>query len=107
MCCLFTARLWSRQPAHGQIPQLHDAVVSSRDNPSAVGREDDLAYSLRVALVGLDARLAADVPYLQIRIYGAGCEEFAIWVPLRNAQLGPKQPQMVVHLEKLGTKLRC
>eukprot|EP00965_Chrysotila_dentata_P125678 4154522-Pleurochrysis_carterae.AAC.2 len=28
--------------AHGEIPEPHDAVVAAREDPPAIGREDDL-----------------------------------------------------------------
>ena len=82
-------RRGARAPAHREVPQLDHSVVSARDDPTAVRREDDLAHALRVALVRLDARLAPDVPDLEVRVHGARREKLAVGMPLHADAIGP------------------
>jgi len=74
----------SRSPARREIPQLDHTIVAARDDPAPIGREGDLPHTSGVALVRLNARLAPNIPNLEIRVDRARGKEFAVGMPLRG-----------------------
>lgn len=69
-------RRWREERLVGpQGARLDAAVLPPRGDPPAVGAERHPGHPARVALVGVDAPLAADVPDLDVRVQGARSEE--------------------------------
>lgn len=70
------------QLAGGEVPQLHRRVHARGGDPAAVGGKTHTRDARGMALVGLDAGLAPQVPNLHVGVVAAGSEKIPVRMEL-------------------------